>query len=237
MAFLGASADGALDEEREGPEEQSQDDYQIEDPEEYLKGRRLREICDAKEAVRSRRQEIDVMISDPDYPRVDRHMGAQLYRSAVEDFITAIEPLLVKENEDAGSEYWTEKQIGQVTAAPPQELRSSASASIFNGYQEIVEPATPQTKTFTGLKSIVEASRPLRFEFTAVVKDVRSGQTAEEHGYTHKVIPWQILVKAHRLGTLFLAEIGAEVDINDDKGGASFDYRDIVDDRLGGSDE
>ncbi|GAA0305696.1 hypothetical protein [Halarchaeum salinum] len=189
----------------------------IEDSEDYVQRRRLKEIYDARESIREKRRQIDIMIEDPDYPRVDKYRGARLYRSAVEDYIMAVEPLLVNTYAEDGTAYWEDVELGTIQMQPPEHLRGDVEPSPFNDYLRIVEKPTPKEFAITGLQSILGLPRPLTADFSATV---RTQSQPDPHQTTKTItqpIPWDILVSAVRQTTLFLEEIGFEVDVSEEE--------------------
>lgn len=187
----------------------------IEDNEDYVQRRRLKEIYDAREEIRAKRRQIDVMIEDRDYPQVDKLRGARLFRSAVEDYIMAVEPLLTATYEDDGEKYWEEVSLGSVTIQPPQYLCGDVTPSPFNDYLRIVEKPSPEKFDITGIQSILEMARPIRAEFSATIRTQSQPNPHEETEVVTRPIPWDILVSAVRQTTLFLNEVGFEVNVSE----------------------
>lgn len=205
---------------------------QIRDNDDYIERRRLKEIYDAKEAVRSYRREIEMMLQDPDYPHMTPRRGRQMLRVAVEDFLVAIEPLARDSDNETVQRYWDQERLGRVRCEPPESLRSGASGSLWNDYQEIIEPATPQFRNLEGLKSLLDTRSPLRFEFAATARTRSATEPVEVTDVAREPVSKQILTEAMRHGTAMLAELGVEAELTTNEGGASFDYEEIAPGRL-----
>jgi hypothetical protein len=187
----------------------------IDDPEDYIRSRRLQEIYDAKEAVRDKRGQLEQIKADPDVNIPETNLLYAL-RAVVEDFLIAIEPLAVREAGDIGEPYWQQVELGAVTLYPPRGWQCAARHYELNG-----------------LQSILDAPKQFTYRFTTRQQQRHGGMRSQSERVS-KPIPESVLMRAVRQGANFLADIGVEVGVETERTEYRFHSEMQDDDRFPG---
>lgn len=195
-------------------DENETEEARVLDPEEYTQKRRLRDIFNARERVSMKEQEVTASkakheASGRKYPELQARM---IVLSAAQEFIKQVEPLMINVYPEVGEKYWTEVDLGTATITPPKEMTEATESNIHNGYREVKEPAEPKTVEFKGIDELLNADEKLTATFTAKVTTKHDPDGKVEKAEVSEPIPRQIVMKAVRQTSLFLAEVGLDLD-------------------------
>lgn len=196
----------------------------IEDPEEYVATRRLKDIFDAREGVREDRRRAKGLM----YEENSEMVGRSVYRTGVETYISEVQPLLRRTDE--GTRLWSETPFGSITFEPETRVQSQrVDVEVFDGteWHRTRDPPEPTRIHLEGLQSLFELGDPITYtaEFDAVVG--LSKRQTKQLRYREQP-DWQVLDEMVLSVNDYLSKIGVELDISDGDDEANFDYSDIV---------
>jgi len=184
----------------------------IEDSEDYIQRRRLKEILDKKQAVARDRKEIDLWVEQ--HPHFSEVKGRRMLRASVEEYLQAVEPLARRRSGEIEQRYWNEISLGSVDCMPPADFVGDGNPSPHNDYLTLVKGASPRSREFNGLLSVLNSESPLEFEFSATAY-TRSDPTPQEHrARAKRSISREVLTNAMRICSQYIAEVGFELDTN-----------------------
>lgn len=188
---------------------------QVQDNEQYYQRRRLEEIGDARRDAAEKRTQAEAyakqLVAQSDNPTARTWEARSAYRTAVENYIREVEPLLTDRFPEQGLPRWDDQTLGTLTVQPPEFLKDEPRGV------ELTNRPTPQQFEFTGLSSLLATRSPIPVTFKAT-KNAR--HRLEED--VEKTVPaepsFAVLDRAFRSVNLFLAEIGLEVDVTQQEG-------------------
>ena len=191
---------------------------EVDDPEELIQTRRIRDIFDARKQVRNERQRakelklLDTERRSVTYPE-------QLYRQAVESYLSELRPLFL--DSDLGRTYWFDLDFGQIDVDPPiyhdKQGYNSGPWVDKDGESYIVD-RIPQSKTveLDGLSYLFRISDPIEitWNLTGRVPKTQFGTGGtkaqiEKSSYVH--ISFDRLDAVLNAANTYLAERGIEL--------------------------
>jgi hypothetical protein len=184
---------------------------QVLDPEEYTQHRRLRELYDQRREVQEVRRDLEMKVAQstalPGESGFEREQAERVYATALESYLMELEPLAVHRYPDIGEEYWTEKPLGVARYEPPD-----ISDEVDGTIEELETEPDAKTVEFVGLGSIID--QPLEFTFTFTAPVDIHGSVNNDPITVQETYPVRknVLDAAYRQANLFLAEIGMDID-------------------------
>lgn len=178
---------------------------EIDDPEEYVDRRRLRDIFNAREELRQVRVQSA-------YHRTPDARSA--YRAAVSTYVSEVEPLFL--SDDRGIYYWNEIDLGTTEIRPEYEPTADGYTVEPHGQRATMDtPPTTEQIELVGVRSIFELPTPLQ----GTVRYVESGgygtDTVDTLTFSRRM-PFPAADAYARATNRFLASIGLEVDVDTD---------------------
>ena len=190
---------------------------EIDDPEELIQTRRIRDIFEARKQVRNERKRAkELKLLDPESRSVT--YPEQLYRQAVESYLSELRPLFL--DSDLGKTYWFDFDFGQINVDPPiyhKEAHNSGPWVDKDGESYIVD-LIPQSKTIEldGLCYLFRISDPVEITWNLTGRTPKTefgtgGNKAQiqESSYVH--ISFDRLDAVLNAANTYLAERGIEL--------------------------
>lgn len=208
--------------------EESDDLYErVEDPEQYSRKQRIKQIHEARERVpqtrgRATRLNLEHQIRDEDV--------LTAIRRAVEDYIMEVRPLL-SEHEN-GSYYWEDCELGTIQLAPLASPPADAvpvrelDGTRLEMAQDALARRPPNAVPVTGLSSITNLPNPIR-RYTAAKVDPRQGAPYTVYREQRARVPEHVLMEAYAAVNDFIrdADLDLQFKQSDD---AEYDYSDLL---------
>lgn len=199
--------------EGSGQDEDNSKEFSIADEKQYNQHRRLKSIHDARDRAR----EVEHQVLDPDVS-IDEQVGNRQYRVAVTDYVKEIEGIAarlvtdVEEVDEDLYEYWFEADLGTVVLYPPDEIMEAFNS---DDTRVIGDPdIDPRSWDIVGLHGYLNAPHMFTHEYSIHVRQRHAGKGKfEETAWTE--MPIEISEKAFRYASLFLAQIGLDVKIDE----------------------
>lgn len=191
---------------------ESKESESIQDIENYINERRLKQIFDIREDLHDKRRKIRSV--DP----TKKRQALQIYRSIVSSYIMEAEPLLAKYG---GKGLLYERDFGTITISPrtyeKQIGASSTTTTVVNdpeasqGFRKITEEPEPIKIALKGSASVFQLDNPITYTFT--LEEMRGNRLAGEFEHTVTTqISFQILDRMVRETNQHLAQIGFELE-------------------------
>jgi hypothetical protein len=198
----------------------------VDDPEQFIQSRRLRDIFDARSEVRDQRQkakEYQINAAGHNNESTHRTKALRLYRAAVENYLSELRPFLL--SDDLGTQYWHEFDFGHITAEPPIYRDSfGAGPETWVYYDEqkdkkysLNRKPDSEEVDLTGFKCLFELPDPLVIDFNLSVKrpGFRRGGTTTKTATTRHNVPFRKLDAVMNEANMYLQERGIELESND----------------------
>ena len=199
--------------------EQSPEEIEeIDDPEELIQTRRIRDIFEARKQVRNERQRakelklLDTERRSVTYPE-------QLYRQAVESYLSELRPLFL--DSDLGKTYWFDFDFGEINVDPPVYHHKKGYNSgpwVDKDGESYIVDRIPQSKTveLDGLSYLFRISDPaeITWNLTGRVPTTKfgtGGNKAQIRKSSYVHISFDRLDAVLNAANNYLAERGIEL--------------------------
>jgi hypothetical protein len=189
---------------------------QVRDPEEFVQQRRLEDIFEARDRLRDRR----LLVRQAQ--KRDRWAAVSSYRGAVGNYVSELEPLMDKY--DDGRYYLNEYTFGQVVVhleseearypQGPDRILVKTPTDPDRDAIHVTEEPDPVTYEIEGLRALFKIPDPITHTFE--LKTTRRGRDGTIEHTTKAQITFDILDRMQRAASLFLSDIGLELDPDDD---------------------
>ena len=191
---------------------------EVDDPEELIQTRRIRDIFDARKQVRSERQRAkELKLLDPERRSVT--YPEQLYRQSVESYLSELRPLFLDSN--LGETYWFDFDFGQIDVGPPiyhdKQGYNSGPWVDKDGESYIVD-RIPQSKTveLDGLCYLFRLSDPIEITWNLTGRTPTThlgtgGNKAQIQKSSYVHISFDRLDAVLNAANTYLAERGIEL--------------------------
>ena len=206
---------------REEPDSEEIEEIEhVEDSEEFIQSRRLRDIFETRKEVREQR--LIAKKHSLSNGHDSEQVGAKLYRIAVENYLTELRPLFL--TDELGKRYWFEADFGTVVVEPPvYEKPRRGKTDLYLEQSETSKPLKvrnniqPKEIKLTGLNCLFELSQPLQVEFGVRAGGVgkfgigSKGGTAQT-AVSEALIPFDKLDLILNAANEYLSKRGIELD-------------------------
>lgn len=192
-------------------------DHEIDDPDEYVKTRRLRDLFDARQAVREdRRKAKDIEHFEPDQTEV---AALTVYRQSVESYILESKSLLTET--DRGTALWGESSFGEVrleldSRGVEEHGRPEVYDPTAGGWVEVSHGDVPEPTVIemTGFASLLRIDDPITRTFSYETRD--SLGRRDTHRVTAQEQPsWEVLDQMVVSLNDYLSSLGVDLAVEE----------------------
>jgi hypothetical protein len=209
--------------------------HEVDDPEEYVNTRRLRDLFDARQTVREdRRKAKDVIHFESGDGLRDREVAAlTIYRQSVETYILESKSLLTAT--DRGTALWADAEFGKVRLElETRGVDGPAKPELFDptgeGWVEVPRGEAPEPTVIplSGLSSLLRIDDPVTrtWNFTVTGTPPRGSHSKSVTGREQP--SWQMLDQMVVSLNDYLSSLGIDLSVQEETGEPEWDYSDMV---------
>lgn len=206
------------------------------DPESITQQRRLNDIFEARRQVRQQRLRTKEYRIEGN--STDQFKATQLYRAAVENYLSEIRSLLL--SDELGKQYWYQVDFGEIVLEPPfsvEEIgRNRGQDRIYretrNGNTKtyrVTEQVEPAKYDLQGLRCPFALPNPVAHTFTFQAKRYGVGGGGVQKSHTAETaLPFDTLDDIVNTANEYLSERGLDLELSEIDTTAEADYSDIL---------
>jgi len=209
----------------------------IEDDESYIQSQRLRDIFDARQAVRKQRLKMKTHAIDARRQKEVRN-AKRVYRAAVENYLSELRPLFMEDEQ--GQNVWFGLDFGTLKINLPVQTKSYGRGRTKRVYETVRGGETtelpvenipePKEIDLTGLNYLFNIPEPVavQFEWIATTNGGMGGGTNRYNATIRYDIGFDRLDALVNEANDRLRQRGLDLDLGEDNTVAEADYSDIV---------